>query len=64
MDKFYSVLKQHITDYRPNFDNNGSVLALLYKVYSKCNRLDDDLDKTDFKELYHQMNGMTLQEMD
>lgn len=64
MDKFYDVLKQHIADHQPNLDSGDSVLSLLYKAYSECNRLDDDRIKADFHKLYHQMNGLDLRELD
>lgn len=64
MDKFYDVLKQHIADHQPNLGSGDSVLSLLYEVYSEYNRLDDDQIKADFNELYRQMNGLDLQEMD
>ena len=40
------------------------MLSLLYEVYSENNRLDDAQTKSDFDELYRQMNGMDLREMD
>ena len=40
------------------------MLSLLYEAYSECNRLDDDRIKADFHELYRQMNGLDLREMD
>ena len=64
MDKFYDVLKQHIADHQPNFGNGNSVLTMLYEDYSECNRLDDDRIKADFYELYRQMNGLDLRDMD
>ena len=64
MYKFYDVLKQHIANHQPNFGNGDSALSLLYEAYSECNRLDDDRIKADFNELYRQMNGLNLREMD
>ena len=64
MDKFYDVLKQHIANHQPNLGSGDSVLSLLYEAYSECNRLDDDRIKADFNELYRQMNGLDLREMD
>ena len=37
---------------------------MLYECYSDSNRMDDDRIRADFRELYAQMNGMTIQEMD
>ena len=64
MDKFYDVLKRHGVDHQPDFGSDDSVLSLLYEAYSECNRLDDDRIKADFHELYRQMNGLDLREMD
>lgn len=64
MEHFYDVLKKCIADHQSNFGDGDSVLTLLYEAYSECNRLDDAQIKADFEELYQQMNGMTLREMD
>ena len=40
------------------------MLTMLYECYSDSNRMDDDRIRADFRELYAQMNGMTIQEMD
>ena len=37
---------------------------MLFDAYSEINRMDDDNIKQDFHELYAQINGMSLQEMD
>ena len=64
MKNFYDVLKQYVSENRPNFGDGESVLTMLYEAYSECNRLDDAQIKGDFEELYRLMNGMELQEMD
>ena len=64
MKNFYDVLKQYISDNRPNFGDGESVLTMLYETYSECNRLDDAQIKADFNELYLLMNGMELRDMD
>lgn len=40
------------------------MLTLLYEAYAESNRMDDGTIKEDFNELYRQMNGMDLREMD
>ena len=40
------------------------MLTLLYEAYAESNRMDDGTGKEDFDELYRQMNGMELREMD
>ena len=56
--------KRIIPDILPCFDAGDSVLTMLYKAYSECNRLDDAQIKDDFHELYQLMNGMDLRDMD
>ena len=64
MENIIEVLKKHISGNAPNLGDGDSVLSLLYEVYSEYNHMDDTQIKSDFEELYSQMNGMTLQEMD
>ena len=64
MKQFYDVLRKSISERRPNFGNGDSVLAMLYEAYSECNQMEDAQIKATFEELYHQMNGMELHEMD
>ena len=64
MENIIEVLKKHISRNAPNLGDGDSVLSLLYEAYSENNRLDDAQTKSDFEELYRQMNGMDLREMD
>ena len=64
MKQFYDVLRKSISERPPNFGNGDSVLAMLYEAYSECNQMEDAQIKAAFEELYHQMNGMELHEMD
>ena len=64
MENIVDVLKKHISRNAPNLGDGDSVLSLLYEAYSENNRLDDAQTKSDFEELYRQMNGMDLREMD
>ena len=64
MKQFYDVLMKSISERRPNFGNGDSVLAMLYEAYSECNQMEDAQIKAAFEELYRQMNGMALHEMD
>ena len=63
MEKFLETLKRHIAEHPPNFGDGESVLTMLYECYSE-NNPDNEQIKADFDDLYQQMNGMTLQEMD
>ena len=64
MDTYYDVLKKYIADHKPNLGDGISVLTMLYEAYSDYNRLDDEKITKGFEELYRQMNGMELREMD
>ena len=64
MENIIEVLKKHISRNAPNLGDGDSVLSLLYEAYCENNRLDDAQTKSDFEELYRQMNGMDLREMD
>ena len=64
MGNFYDVLKQYIANHKPDFGDGTSVLTMLYEAYSDYNRLDDEKVTKGFEELYRQMNGMELREMD
>ena len=64
MKQFYDVLRKSISERPPNFGNGDSVLAMLYEAYSECTQMEDVQIKAAFEELYRQMNGMELHEMD
>ena len=64
MKNFYDVLSRYVSENQPNFGNGDSVLAMLYEAYSDCNQMEDAQIKAAFEELYRQMNGMELHEMD
>ena len=64
MKNYFETLKAHIETDPPNFWDGNSILTLLYEAYNEVNPLDDGTIKADFNELYQQMNGMTLREMD
>lgn len=64
MNPYFEKLKQHIADNPPNFGDADSVLGLLYECFNENNPYDDEQIKADFNELYQQMSGMPLREMD
>ena len=64
MKNYFEKLRTHIAENPPDFGESDSVLTLLYEVYAESNRMDDGTIKEDFNELYRQMNGMELREMD
>ena len=64
MKNYFEKLRCHIAENPPDFGDGDSVLTLLYEAYAESNRMDDGTIKNDFNELYRQMNGMELREMD
>ena len=64
MNPYIEKLEQQIADNPPNFGDADSVLGLLYECFNENNPYDNGQTKADFEELYRQMNGMPLREMD
>ena len=64
MTQYFEKLKQLIADNPPNYGDAESVLGLLYECFNENNPYDNEQIKADFEELYQQMNGMPLREMD
>ena len=64
MENYFEKLRTYIVENSPDFGDGDSVLTLLYEAYAESNRMDDGTIKKDFNELYRQMNGMELREMD
>ena len=64
MKTYFEKLRTYIAENPPDFGDGDSVLILLYEAYAETNRMDDGTIKEDFNELYRQMNGMEIKEMD
>ena len=64
MKEFVEKLQQRVAENPPNYGDSNSVLGLLYECFNENNPYDNDQIKADFKELYRQMNGMSLRDMD
>ena len=64
MENYFEKFRTFIAENPPDFGDGESVLTLLYEAYAESNRMDDGAIKEDFNELYRQMNGMELREMD
>ena len=56
--------KLNSVSHPPYFGDGESVLTMLYECYNENNPYDNEQIRTDFNELYQQMNGMPLREMD
>ena len=64
MKEFLEKLRQQVAENPPNYGDADSVLGLLYECFNENNPYDSEQLKADFEELYRQMNGMPLREMD
>ena len=64
MTQYFEKLKQRVADNPPNYGDAESVLGLLYECFNENNPYDNEQIKAAFEELYRQMNGMSLREMD
>ena len=64
MEKYFEKLRTHIAENPRDFGDGKSVLTMLYEAYAESNKMDDGTIKEDFNELYRQMNGMELPEID
>ena len=64
MKNYFEKLRTYIAENPPDFGDGDSVLTLFYEAYAESNKMDDGTIKEDFNELYRQMNGMELREMD
>ena len=64
MKSYFEALKTYTEQHPPNYGDGESVLGMLYECHSENNPYDNEQIKADFSELYRQMNGMPLREMD
>ena len=64
MKQFFETLKTHIEQHPPSYGDGDSVLTMLYECHNENNPYDNEQIKADFDELYGQMYGMPLREMD
>ena len=64
MKQFLETLKAHIEQHPPNYGDGESVLSMLYECHNENSPYDNEQICADFNELYQQMNGMPLREMD
>ena len=64
MKKFFETLKKHIAEHPPDCGDADSILGILYEYHAENCPYDNEQIKADFNDLYRQMNGMPLREMD
>ena len=66
MRKWYHQILEHINEHPPDYGDGDahSILEMLYTSYHQYNRMDTDEIKRDFEQLYAEMTGMSLKDMD
>ena len=66
MNKYIESLRRYVAENPPNYGDGdaNSILEMLYCYYHECNCTDNDAIKAAFEDLYQQMHGMPLREMD
>jgi hypothetical protein len=64
MKSYLEALKAYVEQNPPNCGAGESVLEMLYECHNENHPYDNGQIKADFNELYQQMNGMPLREMD
>ena len=64
MKKYFEILKDYIEQYPQSTGDADSVLGMLYECHNENSPYDNEHIRADFNELYQQMNGMSLREMD
>ena len=62
MEEKIKALRQYIKQMQPA--DGESVLEMLYQYHNEHQPYDNEQIKADFHELYQQMNGMPLNEID
>ena len=64
VEKYIQALKKAALSDELNLGGADTVLEMLYECYNENHPYDNEEIKADFNELYQQMNGMSLREMD
>ena len=62
--EYLNTLKAYIKQHPPNCGDADSVLGILYECHNENSPYDNEQIRADFNELYQQMNGMPLREID
>lgn len=64
IEKYIQALKKLALSDELNLSDADTVLEMIYECYNENHPYDNEEIKADFNELYRQMNGMALREMD
>ena len=64
IEKYIQALREFARSHEPNFGDGESVLTMLYECHNENSPYDNEQIRADFNDLYQQMNGMPLRDMD
>lgn len=66
MKSYFKSLKTMLAEHPPDYGDGsaGTILEVLYNHYNEFHRIDTAEIKKNLEELYRQMNGIPLREMD
>lgn len=64
IEKYIQALRKYALSHDPSYTSGESILGMLYECHNENCPYDNDEIKTDFNELYRQMNGMKIRDMD
>lgn len=64
IEKYFQVLKEWALSDERNFGGADTELGMLCECYYENHPYDNEAIKADFNELYRQINGMPLREVD
>ena len=64
IEKYLQALREYALSHDPGCVDGESILGMLYECHNENYPYDNYEIKADFNELYQQMNGMPLREMD
>lgn len=64
IEKYIQALKEYALSHDPSCADVESILGMLYEYHNENCPYDNGEIKADFNELYQQMNGIPLREMD
>ena len=62
--KYIQRLENYALTHGSSLPDGETVLGMLYECHNENSPYDNEQIKADFNELYQQMNGMPLREMD
>ena len=64
MENYFEKLRTYIAENPLDFGDGESVLRMLYECHNENSPYDNEQTRADFNELYQQMNGMPIREVD